>query len=367
MTRSRWARLGILAATAGLHLRCGSDQASQPTPTPTPVTTRAFIYVLSPGTLSAFEVVPTSGLPVPVGSLAITYADHVAIDPHGHFVYVSGWDRQAHKGFLRSYVVDAGDASLRLASEHTASTSARLVAGEDYLVVIEPSGMHRSAHVTTYAVDAQGALQKIEARYGHSFYESTVWWLPGVGPARDLASYVVEDHSYSDPASGIFTVRVGRAGIESVGRDTIPDGIDYIESAVSLGGNIVVADRETGGLSVLAVDPTDGRVSVRSRAPGTGSSCRLAAAPSGDRLAVLTDESLSLYSLLANGELAETDQLPVSSFWDRSMAFHPSGSFLYAALSKGLLAFAIGAEGKLSEFAGPFAPRGEVVAGLPPY
>lgn len=371
MNKSLLRRLGILAMTACLHIACGSDEFAQPTPTPTPVAERAFIYVLSPGTLSTFEVVPTTGLPVPVGSLAITYANHVAIDPHGRFVYVSGHDRTTWKGFVRSYVVDAGDASLRLSSERACSRPVRLVAGEGYLVVFDGwyGTSDSGAFLVAYAVGADGALSPMPTKppspgFGYS-ENSQYFWLPGVGAARDLASYVVDNwsrHSYPEP--GVYTVRVAGNAIRPVGTAPIPAAIHSndgeVRDTVSLGGQIVVAD-SAGRLTVLAVDPTSGSVSVRSQVAGGGT---LSAAPSGDRLAVLTGESLVMYSLLANGQLAELDRLPAS--WDSPITFHPSGNFLYAARPNGVMAFAIGSDGKLSEFAGPFAPRGEVVVGLPP-
>jgi hypothetical protein len=353
-------RAGLASLAVGLFCSCGSEQPASPTPTPSD-TTLAFVHVLDTGepqryqqVLSTFRVDPRTGALSLVDTKAVpnySSSNPLAADPRGRFVYVNEDDRPyIGDGSFRSYRVDGSSGTLTLASEvpmkglhHVrtlAASAGRLYFGADFwfgtsnwynifgVFTVDESGVLSGARILVRQMDDHGGFKGILA----------------MDAKRDvvLAGYA------QDYKIRALTLDASAAGYREIGRLDLhgsgpgPEG--PIASLVATDGRVFFRDVQRRLFSYV-LNEQQADFDERGRVPDAGSPGSFGAP---DRLAVVTPTrvvpysyagrwysnyttSIALYRVGLDGGLSLLSRLPESWFVSSpSLAFHPSGRFLYA-------------------------------------
>jgi hypothetical protein len=403
----------LAALAAALSASCGSNPSAPPT-APAPYTTRAFVHLLDQEqkVLSTFMVEPQTGDLSLVDTKGAPEVN-LAADPLGRSVYLN------EKDWLRSFRVDPSSGVLTLSGEAPVSYSGygvgtfsvlKLVASAEHLYVdgtYRYSVRNTSRYLGVLPVDPSGALPG--AGFVLKDKAGTYLEMLAADRTRDV---VLAGHRAEGPyQSWSYQVRalvldaaVADPGYREVATVTFGTYYEHnerpVRAAVAAGGRLVLV-RSNGDLLSFVLREEAGtfeQMGLVSRAVGTYNTVRtwpghqIAFAEPG-RLAVVTPEryvhasqtylmSVALYGVATDGQVSLESTLAKDFYSSvRSMAFHPSGRFLYVcgvpsdgspwgsvpSTATHLLTFLIDTHGGMTLFrALPVAGCGPMVVTAPP-
>jgi hypothetical protein len=374
--------LALLGAAVPILLpACGSNVAISPgaspvSPVPGPTATAppsALAYVLDrgAGAVLVFEASDATGELRLVARQDVPEPRVLAVDPFGRFLYVAGggtvWSGGGEEPpYVRCYATDPGSGQLTERSFSHANpfgcpwTALAANEGQVYAVAATcMTGYHGGWFLLDVAATT-GALTPAPT--------PPVRWEPAFVVAdpqgRFVYSGAVERQSCSYCAwLYISTVQGGGTIDDTGGVKVAPSDVGPLSGAVLGEGILYVADPRARILS-FDVSAGLGRPPLLARLDSAfeGSGARLAfgrsttprlptaaASSHGAWLAVSTRAGLGLFEALASGELSLRDEASSPALASRSVAFHPSGRFLYASgVGEGVRVFAVD-DGRLRE------------------
>jgi hypothetical protein len=386
MHRHRGA-LGWLVPVMGLAFACsqgcGSDTpGAPPGPSPpAPVATAAFVHVLAPpqvtasveqAMLSTFAVTPPTGALRSSASLVIDGARRLAADSSGRLVYVAGIRRQP--GYLRSYSVEGSSGALVPRSEVSPLTSGSTP------FVVNPVALAANERQVWLSRESQSvAIFDVEPLTGvlsegsppsYDFLSDPLWF---VLPPSSPVVYV--DEAYLNRGIVVLSPRDdGR--LVAIGTASLPGNRAAFEAALTAGCFLAVwrtaapGTVAAGGIASFQVAPVTGLLSSADAV--TGFTPVHLAAGAGGRVAVTTSTELRTYSLSPTCQLAATDTVATSASGSvsdgsaGSIAFHPSGRFLYVDQDGGLQNYAILDNERLRSLETVTGVRGRILVTPPP-
>ncbi len=368
----RWAvettRTLLIAGALGgasMLVGCGS---SSPTPTPAevkPVATQAFVHVLDAQSekLSSFEVVPATGQLTLRGSITAPSPTVFTADPKGRLLFVGGGGGAGAAyvaPYVATYALERGVPVQRETLPLTGSSTRPphgIGAFDQELFVANTWHDGGTYHSHWGGTLRSMRLEEAAGRLSTAGLLSRNWDTGdiAVDPGWRIVYWLAEDigaTAFQLNADGSLR-QIARGGLDEGGR----------AAAVAAGGKIFITS-ESGDLASFVVDGEASMLRLRTwmrDASKRGSLPGIALSGSG--LLAVSADAIRTYSTSESGELTLVET-SAGSF--SSVAFHPSGAFLYASGNGLLRTYAVSSEGRLTMFDELPHPAGRLVVTSPP-
>lgn len=364
----------LLSALACLAAAgCGGGSDDVPTAPSPPPAAPAFVFVLTPPpkdqpndapVLSAFQVTSLGELRL-TDRQVIEYARVIAADPRGRFLFVGGGRRQScgspchgpstFPGFLRSYSVDPNSGVLSQRDERTMpydeSYGSRLHYQVQYLAASEDrvyawlNDSWRSTSFRQFQFDAPGGSLSAAPRLACDPDGAPSWLLASgsrllIGDDGSLDCWLDDGYGMRG-VFGVFAPKPEDGGrLHRIANATLARG-GWLESrtGVQAGSCVAVAwsEPQGGGLTAFALDSATGIASERNT---VGDAAPAALAGTSDLVAAaMAGGSIELHSLTPTCDISSGSVL--ASATATSLAFHPSGQFLYVVQDGGIRTYAL--------------------------
>jgi hypothetical protein len=381
--------IGLLALSG-----CGSGNSGGPTgttPPPLPAATRAFVHVLlpaakvqEPASLSTFEVAVPGGQLRLLATRPITGASGAAADPAGRFLYVGGATNKRVEylpaaGYVQSYQVDGPSGDLTPGNQTLGPSlggceppTCRPVplAATVQEVFVYPGCADWYEGFFVFQVDrSSGTLTRVSP--GRAFWDldsESRWAVP-------LPSTPIVYADVDGREVGIFSSR-GDGTLDLVDTVPTPGGTQWYSGgayeAVLTDGCLVASWRNgsTGASGIVSyrIDPATGLLAAGDSLPGFVP-LHLAGA-AGGRVAVTTAGTLVPLVLTDTCRIQSRDAVPImlasTGSYAGSVAFHPSGRFVYVDQDTGLQVYVVLDSGSLQLIDTQPGARGRVIVASPP-
>jgi hypothetical protein len=319
--------LGPALVPAVLLVACGGASAPTPLPAPTPVTSKAFVYVLTDleHTIAGFEVLPADGALRMTSTL--TDARAMSVDPDGRWLYVSSQETTT----LHTFAIDREDGSLTLASSidtrmgqnppirfvYPAATRGAVFGRFGWVVPFPGSGNLYQGWIA-FGVDQQRGRLTPPGSPRWGLRSGTCVLL--VGAKSDFAYADCEPYYDHHALRTWSTDSEGRwREVSAVSLSEYPLGYVLCDEKL-----LVLDEDDAVGISAFAVEPATGRLTFLTRTVlDLRGDERMTCGPNG--IAAIGGR---LFRISESGTVQPLGTIDGSGS-DR-IAFHPSGRFLYA-------------------------------------
>jgi YVTN family beta-propeller protein len=307
-----------------------------------------FAYVANHygASISSYSIDTATGAPASTGpeTAAPAYPWHMAVDPQGRFLFVVSYgDRDGAQGgggpnsVISAYAIDPGAGALTMVgsvAEPYANHLAVDPAGK-FLYSSNNSQRRSSdppAKVATYAIDqGTGALTRTSAAD-----TDIAAWSVAVDPSGkfvyELSYYWSRLTAYrSDASTGALT-SVGQAKTPAI----VGCGWSHDRIAIDPFGRFLYELNCTGyhgdyhgSVGAFAIDPMTGALSLIGESWSRSSGYGVVVDPSGRFVYVGADDLIDVYSADPTGVLTLLNETRLPRSTGNSVAFDPSGQFLY--------------------------------------
>jgi len=376
-TRAGWPLVDLVVAAA-LMTGCGSDNGEPPPTPPTPPTaSRAFVHVLSPPATSqwwsavdrySFEVTAPAGTLRLLASQERPLARRIAADPSGRFLFIASTGGQDD---LRAYAFNPASgewttvSNASLSNRDDVSDPAYPVAlGANESRVLLSRGYEFGSDA--FAVDRDtGAFSLLP--WGFESWSDYAWFvLPPASP------FVYAD--YGGQGIVVLSSQQGQLTFNSAVQ-TAGDHGRAFDAAYTAGclvatfrTGVTAAGAVSGGIVSYVADAATGRLAQAGTVDGL---VAWHVAGAARRVAVTTSTQLLTFELngscrMTSGAVADIRGPTQDDYYAGSLAFHPSGDFLYVDQPDGLHNYMLLGDHALRPLETIAGVHGRVVAAPPP-